>query len=83
LFLLFGKGLKPDTCSIYFFGLRAISLIVSFKFKEWVQQGIRSERKIDNAEEVVRTGEPIIFASTVLFLILGGVYLYRSNRKKK
>lgn len=77
------KGRKnPKIAAFIFFGIGLISLIVGFKFKDWVWQSVSRMGEEDGAEETIKTFEPIIFICAFLFLILGGYFLYKSTQKK-
>jgi hypothetical protein len=78
-----GKGRKnPKIAAYMFFGLGLIALIIGFKFKDWGMDISREMNAMEGAEEAVKKGELIIFVFAILFLILGGYYLYNSTAKK-
>jgi heme/copper-type cytochrome/quinol oxidase subunit 2 len=74
---------NPKKFAFIFLGLSLVSIIIFFKFKEWVWENASDTNQGDReARETIKIGEPLILVLICLFLILGGYFLYKSTTKK-
>lgn len=94
VFAILNRQKAPKTSAFIFLGMGLISLIIYLMFEGLVMKYYVDQWELDNApydhvirvlkdrKDMISFGKPLMLLLTLLLLLFGGYFLYKSNTKK-